>query len=51
LGTVTSKADSDLAQMRANGVPSVFKVFNLLRVEEPKKKQSGVLEQSGRQGD
>jgi osmotically-inducible protein OsmY len=38
LGTVTSKGDSDLANMLCNGVPGAFKVYNLLRVETPTKK-------------
>lgn len=40
LGTVASKADSDVAYMQANAVPSVFKVFNMLRVGEPEKKKA-----------
>jgi len=38
LGTVSRKADSDIAYIRCNGIPSVFKVFNLLRVQESQKK-------------
>jgi hypothetical protein len=39
LGTVASKADSDLANMQCNAVPNAFKVFNLLRVDaSPPKK-------------
>lgn len=33
LGIVASKADSDLANIRANGVRGVFKVFNMLQVD------------------
>jgi hyperosmotically inducible periplasmic protein len=53
LGTVSSKADSDLAYMQANSVPNAFKVFNLLRVATPAKKGalSAAPEQAGRQGD
>jgi osmotically-inducible protein OsmY len=38
VGTVASKADSDIAYMQANSVRGVFKVFNLLRVESSTKK-------------
>jgi hyperosmotically inducible periplasmic protein len=38
LGTVDSKADSDIASIQANTVRGVFKVFNLLRVQSPTKK-------------
>jgi osmotically-inducible protein OsmY len=53
LGTVASKADSDIAYIQANSVPNAFKVFNLLRVDNaPKKKaQSANPEQSGHQGE
>jgi osmotically-inducible protein OsmY len=53
LGAVASKGDSDIAYIRANAVPSVFKVFNLLRVEDSTKKKahSATPEQPGRQGD
>jgi hyperosmotically inducible protein len=37
LGTVSRKADSDLAFIQCNGVSGVFKVFNMLRVQESKK--------------
>lgn len=38
LGTVSRKADSDIAFIQCNALSGVFKVFNLLRVqEEPKK--------------
>lgn len=40
LGTVANKGDSDIANIRCNGVPNAFKVFNLLRVQEPQKKKS-----------
>lgn len=33
LGLVSSQADKDLANIQANGVPGVFKVFNMLQVE------------------
>jgi osmotically-inducible protein OsmY len=32
-GTVDSKADADTANIRANGVPNVFSVTNLLTVQ------------------
>ena len=38
LGTVASKADSDIAYIQCNGVPMAFKVFNLLRVQSATKK-------------
>lgn len=38
LGTVASKADSDIANIQCNSVPFAFHVFNLLRVQEPAKK-------------
>jgi osmotically-inducible protein OsmY len=38
LGSVASKADSDIANIQANSVPFAFHVFNLLRVQEPSKK-------------
>jgi hypothetical protein len=38
LGVVGSKGDSDLANIQANSVQGVFKVFNLLRVESSTKK-------------
>jgi osmotically-inducible protein OsmY len=34
-GVVDSKADSDVAAIRANGVPGVFKVMNELQVAAP----------------
>jgi hyperosmotically inducible periplasmic protein len=37
LGTVTQKADSDIAFIQCNSVPGAFKVFNLLKVEETAK--------------
>jgi hypothetical protein len=37
LGSVATKADSDVATIQCNSVPSAFKVVNLLRVVEPKK--------------
>ncbi len=33
LGTVATKADSDIAYMQCNKLPNAFKVFNLLRVD------------------
>jgi osmotically-inducible protein OsmY len=38
LGSVTSKADSDLANIQANSVPNAFKVFNMLKVVPYQKK-------------
>jgi osmotically-inducible protein OsmY len=38
LGTVASKADSEIANIQANSVRGVFKVFNLLRVQSTTKK-------------
>ena len=38
LGTVSTKADSDTANIQCNTVPGAFKVFNLLRVEPAAKK-------------
>jgi len=38
LGTVATKSDSDLAFIQCNSVPSAFKVFNLLKVQNPTKK-------------
>lgn len=38
LGRVTSKGDSDIAFLRVNGVPNVFKVFNMLQVQSSTKK-------------
>jgi osmotically-inducible protein OsmY len=38
LGSVASKADSDIANIQCNSVPFAFHVFNLLRVQEPSKK-------------
>jgi hyperosmotically inducible protein len=40
LGTVATKADSDVANIQCNAVPGAFKVFNLLRVENTSKKKS-----------
>jgi osmotically-inducible protein OsmY len=39
LGTVATKADSDIANIQANSVRNAFKVFNLLRVANPEKKK------------
>src|SRR5215510_7543219 len=41
LGTVRTKEDSDLATIQCNGVPLVFHVFNMLRVEAPAPKDKG----------
>jgi hyperosmotically inducible protein len=38
LGTVSRKADSDIAYIQCNSVPSAFKVFNLLQVRDSSKK-------------
>jgi hyperosmotically inducible protein len=38
LGTVATKADSDIATIQCNAVPGAFKVFNLLRVDSSPKK-------------
>lgn len=38
LGTVVSKADSDLAFIQCNSVPGAFKVFNMLRVQTSQNK-------------
>jgi osmotically-inducible protein OsmY len=38
LGTVTRKADSDLAYIQCNSVPNAFKVFNMLQVKSSVKK-------------
>jgi hyperosmotically inducible protein len=38
LGTVTTKADSDMAFIQCNSVPGAFKVFNMLRVESAQTK-------------
>jgi osmotically-inducible protein OsmY len=35
LGSVATQADSDIANIQCNTVPSAFHVFNLLRVQEP----------------
>jgi osmotically-inducible protein OsmY len=40
LGRVTSKGDSDIAYLRCNGIPGVFKVFNMLQVQSSTKKAS-----------
>jgi hyperosmotically inducible periplasmic protein len=42
LGTVSRKADSDLAFIQCNGVPNAFKVFNLLQVQSSAKKAAQV---------
>jgi osmotically-inducible protein OsmY len=38
LGRVTSKGDSDIAYIRCNAIPNVFKVFNMLQVQSSTKK-------------
>jgi hyperosmotically inducible periplasmic protein len=52
LGTVASKGDSDIANIRCNQVRGAFKVFNLLRVgEKPEKKaQSGTNQETSHRG-
>ena len=40
LGRVTNKGDSDIAFIRCNGIPNVFKVFNMLQVQPSTKKAS-----------
>ncbi len=42
LGTVTRQADSDIANIKCNSLPGVFKVFNLLRVQEASGKNSNL---------
>ena len=37
LGTVATKADSDIAFIQCNAVPGAFKVFNMLRVQKTTK--------------
>jgi hyperosmotically inducible protein len=37
LGTVATKADSDIAFIQCNSVPGSFKVFNMLRVQQDSK--------------
>jgi osmotically-inducible protein OsmY len=39
LGSVATKADSDLANIQCNGVSGAFKVVNLLRVTGPTQKE------------
>lgn len=39
LGTVTYQADSDIANIKLNGIPSAFQVFNMLQVTQPKKEK------------
>ena len=39
LGSVTTKADSDVASMQCNSVRGAFKVVNLLRVNPPAAKE------------
>lgn len=41
LGSVTTKADSDLAYMQCNSVRGAFKVVNLLRVNAPAQEKKG----------
>jgi hyperosmotically inducible protein len=38
LGAVANKSDSDIAFIQTNGIPGVFKVFNLLEVRNDQKK-------------
>ena len=39
LGAVSRKGDSDIAFIQCNSVPGVFKVFNMLRVQEAENKK------------
>jgi hyperosmotically inducible protein len=39
LGSVATKADSDIASLQCNSVPNAFKTINLLRVTGPKPKE------------
>ena len=53
VGTVSSQGDSDLANIKCNGVPGAFQVFNMLRVANPpkpkkEKAQSAAEERTGR---
>jgi osmotically-inducible protein OsmY len=41
LGSVASKADSDIATIQCNAVPFAFHVFNMLRVQEVADKKKG----------
>lgn len=41
LGSVATKADSDLAYIQCNSVSGAFKVVNLLRVRAPQKEKKG----------
>jgi len=50
LGTVSSKTDSDLANIQANSVPNAFKVFNLLRVQSTTKKSANMPVQNSLAG-
>ena len=50
LGTVATKADSDLAYMQCNSVRNAFKVFNMLRVGTSTKKAAPVETQSNKSG-
>jgi hyperosmotically inducible protein len=38
LGSVATKADSDIAYLQCNSVPNAFKVINMLRVAPPERK-------------
>jgi osmotically-inducible protein OsmY len=40
LGSVSSKADSDIAFIQCNSVSGAFKVFNLLRVQSSQNKKA-----------
>jgi len=39
LGSVATKADSDIANIQCNTVPFAFHVFNMLRVQQPAGKE------------
>ena len=52
LGRVINEGDKNIANIQANSVRNVFKVFNMLQVQPGKKKEAAVTPagQSGRQG-
>ena len=39
LGVVSQQSDKDIANIRVNGVPGVFHVFNMLRVQSGEQKK------------
>ena len=49
LGTVATKADSDIANIQCNSVPNAFKVFNLLRIDSSPKQKKGKEEKASLQ--